>query len=436
MDILVIVVQFVLGLTFIVGVHEFGHLLMAKLFKMKVDKYMIGFPPRVWGFKFGGTEYGLGSIPLGGFVKIAGMIDESFDSRQMENEPQPWEYRSKPAWQRLIVIMGGIIFNVLSAIAIFILLVYFVPKVYYSFEEINKHGIYASDLGQEFGFQSGDKILTINGKNVETMADFRKSEILLADKVDVTVLRAGAEHSFSFPKGFLARLTDDDSELISPLLPFEIGDIAPNSPASDVGLQAGDKIIALEGQKVAYFRQLRPLLQGCKGETITLTVKRNDQIITLKPTVNIEGRLGFRPKILLQASEQHYSLAEAIPLGSYRAFEVVFMQIKGFQKIISGDIPIQKSLGGPIAIARLFGSTWDVVNFWRWVAILSMVIAFMNTLPIPVLDGGHAVFLIFEMIIGKKPSDKFMLRAQKIGVTLLILLMIFAFGNDIYNLFI
>ena len=435
MDILVIVVQFVLGLTFIVGVHEFGHLLLAKLFKMRVDKYMIGFPPQVWGFKFGGTEYGLGCIPLGGFVKIAGMIDESFDTKQMQSEPQPWEYRSKPAWQRLIVIMGGIIFNVLSAIAIFILLTYFVPKIYYSFDEINKHGIYASALGEEFGFKSGDKIVSINGQAIKTMEDVKNLRVFLADEVNVTVLREGKEHSFSFPDGFLAKLTED-GELISPLLPFEIGDVAPNSPASEVGLQAGDKILAVDGQQVAYFRQLRPLLQSCKGEMINLNIQRNGEIITFTPTVNIEGHLGFRPKVLLQASEQHYGLAESIPLGAYRAFDVVFMQIKGFQKIISGDIPIQKSLGGPIAIARLFGSTWDVVNFWRWVAILSMVIAFMNTLPIPVLDGGHAVFLVFEMIIGKKPSDKFMLRAQKIGVTLLILLMIFAFGNDIYNLFV
>ena len=435
MELLVIIVQFILGLTFIVGIHEFGHLLMAKLFKMGVERYMIGFPPKIYGFKFRGTEYAIGMLPLGGFVKISGMIDESFDSKQLQSEPQPWEYRAKPAWQRLIVIMGGIIFNILSAIAIFILLTYFVPKIYYSFNEINKHGIYASALGKEFGFRSGDKILKINGKTIKTMEDIKNLDIFLADDVKVTVIREGKEHSFTFPDGFLDKLTDDE-HLISPLLPFEVEQVISDSPAEEAGLQAGDKILKIEGQTIEYFGQLSPLLQNYKGQMIEMVIERKTQNLILHPTVNIDGQLGFRPKILLKSNEQHYSFAESIPMGTYRAFEIIIIQIKGFQKIINGDISLQKSLGGPIAIARLFGSTWDIANFWRLVGILSMVIAFMNVLPIPALDGGHAIFIIFEMIAGRKPSDKFVLRAQKIGVTLLIILMVFVFGNDIYNLFI
>ncbi len=429
-------IQFIIGLMIIVGIHEFGHLLMAKLFKMRVDRYMIGFPPKVFTFTYKGTEYGLGMIPLGGFVSIAGMIDESFDTKHTSTEPKPWEYRSKPAWQRFVVILGGIIFNVITGIAIYILLTYYVPKVYYSIEEINKHGIEVSKLAEDVGFKRGDKIIKINNKPVIESEDIINFDVLIQKNATYTILRHGVEKVIILPDNFLSLYNEAKKEpFISYLMPFEVQEAMENSSAEEVGLKEKDKIISINGQEVVYYQDLSPVLEKYKGEQINMTILRGQDTLKLEPTVNIEGKLGVYVNMLLAYKTKHYDFSTSIPLGIKKAFVVVFQQVKGFSKIFKGEISARNSVMSPIGIAQLFGNSWNADRFWSLIAFLSMILAFMNLLPIPGLDGGHAIFLVFEMITGKKPSTKVIINAQKVGFTLLIMLIIFAFSNDIYKLF-
>ncbi len=436
MEGLIMTAQLLLGLSILVGLHEAGHLLTAKMFGMRVEKFFIGFPPKITGFKYGETEYALGAVPLGGFVKISGMIDESLDTNQMKSEPQPWEFRAKPAWQRLIVMLGGIIVNVITGIFIFILMVYFLGETYFPLREVNKHGIYVSKLGEEIGLQTGDKIIAMNGQTLERFEDLRNPKFLLEDQSYYTVLRDGQEIKIAIPSNFLDKLSDKENagSFIEPLYPFSVGELQDGMPAQKAGLQTGDKIVAISGQAVQYFQELRNILQENKNKDIEVKIERNGsfQILTMKVTE--EGTIGFRPEMNLATAKMQYSFLASIPRGTVSAFEVVGTQIKAFGKIFRGEVSPTKSLSGPIGIAKFFGGTWDWIRFWTITGMLSMVLAFMNLLPIPALDGGHVVFLTYEIISGHAPSEKFLENAQKVGMVILLVLMAFAFGNDIYKL--
>jgi regulator of sigma E protease len=436
MEGLIMTAQLLLGLSILVGLHEAGHLLTAKMFGMRVEKFFIGFPPKITGFKYGETEYALGAVPLGGFVKISGMIDESLDTNQMKSEPQPWEFRAKPAWQRLIVMLGGIIVNVLTGIFIFILMVYFLGETYFPLKEVNKHGIYVSKLGEEIGLQTGDKIIAMNGQTVERFEDLRNPKFLLEDQSYYTVLRNNQEIKIAIPSNFLDKLSDKENagSFIEPLYPFTVGELQDGMPAQKAGLQAGDKIVAISGQAVEYFQELRNILQENKNKDIEVKIERNGSFQTLTMRVTEEGTIGFRPEMNLATAKMQYSLLASIPRGTVSAFEVVGTQIKAFGKIFRGEVSPTKSLSGPIGIAKVFGGTWDWIRFWTITGMLSMVLAFMNLLPIPALDGGHVVFLTYEIISGHAPSEKFLENAQKVGMVILLVLMAFAFGNDIYKL--
>jgi len=444
MEALVMTAQLLLGLSILVGLHEMGHLLAAKLFGMRVEKFSIGFPPKIFGVRWGETEYSIGAIPLGGFVKISGMIDESLDTNSLSEEPQPWEFRAKPAWQRLIVMMGGIIVNVITGIVIFVIMAYNFGDSYIPKEEVIKHGIVAYDLAQELGLQTGDRILQVNGHDYEKFEDLAGPDVFLADKTYYTVKRDAETFDVSIPGNFIENFSERSSarQFIDIRMPFEVGEVKKDSPADKAGLQTGDKITAVNGQPITYFDELQTILTENAGQQISLQVVRPSnatienpvsETIELTATVDEEGLIGFYITSLIDAAHTDYSFGEAIPIGTQQAFRAVWVNILAFGKIFRGELSASKSLSGPIGIAQIFGGTWDWTRFWGLTALLSMVLAFMNFLPIPALDGGHVMFLLYEMVSGRKPSDQFLEGAQKVGMVLLLSLMVFVIFNDIFK---
>ncbi len=435
--------QLLLGLSILVGLHEMGHLLAAKLFGMRVEKFSIGFPPKIFGVQWGETEYSIGAIPLGGFVKISGMIDESLDTATLNEEPEPWEFRAKPAWQRLIVMMGGIIVNVITGIIIFVIIVFSFGDTYVSKDEVMKYGIVANELGQEIGLKTGDKILKVNGQDYERFNDITSPDTFLKSNSAYTVERDGKIIEVSIPGNFIEKFSDKEAagKFIDFRRPFEVGEVVAGSNAEKAGVKVGDKITLINGQPIAYFDELQSILSENKNDTIDLGVTRAGSAlesnigdpIHLKALVSDEGTLGILTKGTWELSHTNYSFAEAVPLGTARAFNVVWVNIMAFGKIFSGEVSASKSLSGPIGIAQIFGGEWDWLRFWNITGLLSMVLAFMNFLPIPALDGGHVMFLLYEMISGRKPSDKFLEGAQKVGMVLLLSLMTFAIFNDIFK---
>lgn len=424
--------QLILGLSILVGVHEWGHMVAAKSFGMRVEKFSIGFPPKIWGKKFGETEYSIGAIPLGGFVKITGMIDESLDTKTLSEEPEPWEFRAKPAWQRLIVMMGGIIVNVIVGVIIFIGLAFVNGDTYWPKEEVLKHGIVANDLGQQIGFQTGDKVLSVSGKDYERFSDILSPDMLLGSEGYYIVDRNGEEIRIDLANDFMDKLADKKKSVnvIEPRMLFTVGSFSENSNAAKAGLEVGDRFISINDQPIQYFDQLGELLDTLKNQTIAVKVSRNGSEKIMRIPVNANGELGFFAAPDMNLVKREFGFGEAISEGTYNAFSVVWLNIKGFRKMASGDVSVRKSLSGPIKIATFFGGVWDWNNFWRIVGLLSMVLAFMNFLPIPALDGGHVVFLTWEMVTGRKPSDRFLENAQKVGMIILLSLMAFVIIND------
>ncbi|WKN42537.1 RIP metalloprotease RseP [Tunicatimonas pelagia] len=446
MEGLIMAAQLLLGLSILVGLHELGHLLTAKMFGMRVEQYYIGFPPKIFGFRYGETEYNLGAIPLGGFVKITGMIDESLDTKKLSEEPKPWEFRSKPAWQRLIVMMGGIIVNVVTGIIIFIFLTYKYGDTYIPRDEVLENGIVAYDLGQEIGLQTGDKILKVNGEEYVKFSDLTSANVLLADDAYYTVERNGQTLDIPVPTGFLDKFSDKEAarNFIQVRMPFEVGELVEGGNAEKAGLRVGDKVLSVDGKPIAFFHELRDVLAEKKNTTVMIEVYRSDnsaienqvaEPVTLQVDVNENGNIGFYQKPQIALGRTEYTLAESIPQGTSDAFNIIWVNVRAIGKIFKGEVSASKSLSGPIGIAQIFGGEWDWVRFWRITGLLSMVLAFMNFLPIPALDGGHVAFLSYEMISGRKPSDKFLEGAQKVGMVLLLGLMTFAIFNDIFKAF-
>ena len=435
MTYLIMAAQLILGLTLLVGLHELGHMLTAKWFGMRVERFSIGFPPRVFGMKIGDTDYQFGAIPLGGYVKISGMVDESLDTEALQGEPQPWEFRAKPAWQRLIVMLGGIIVNVITGIVIFSMLVWSYGESYLPASEA-RYGVVANDLGRQMGFKDGDKVLAVNGKKLVAFDDIYAPDALLASDGSFSIDRGGQRLELPIPSDILDRLSEnrgDAALFVAPAQPFLVGRVMVGRPAAKAGLLPGDRVTAIDGQPVAFFHQFQQALKAHKGEPIQLTVERAGRPVQLAATVEKEGTLGIQIEPLLHLSTREYGLLEAIPVGTAQAFGVVTANVKAFGKIFRGEASASNSLSGPIGIAREFGGIFDWLKFWRLVGMLSMVLAFMNLLPIPALDGGHAAFLLYEMVLGRKPSESFLENAQKVGMVLLLGLMVFAFGNDIYK---
>lgn len=437
MQILIMIIQFVLGLSIIVGIHELGHMLFAKLFGMRVESYTIGFPPRIFRFKWGETEYGIGALPLGGSVKIAGMIDESLDTKHLKQAPQPWEFRAKPAWQRLLVMLGGIIFNTVSGLLIYICITLMLGDTYLSKEEVNKHGILPNPTGIMLGFQEGDKIVNINGKDFINFAEVISPRTLLKTNGYYTVERNGQEVRINIPSNLLEKLAEKKAsiEFIVPRTPFEVKGIQPHSGAQKAGLRPGDQIMAINGQPTPYFNQLQAVLLANANQQVEIAYLRGGKLQKTIAPINAAGKLGFCSRPLLRYEKRKYNLGQAIVIGSARAIEVVKTNIIALGKIITGKVSASKSLSGPIGIAQIFGTHFDWVHFWSIVGFLSIILAFTNLLPIPALDGGHAIFLSYELITGRKVPDKVLENVQKVGLVILLLLIGYGFFNDLRKLF-
>lgn len=433
--------QLLLSISILVAVHEMGHLLAAKYFGMRVEQFSIGFPPKLISFKKGETEYALSAIPLGGYVKISGMIDESLDTETMNKEPQPWEFRSKPAWQRLIVMLGGIFVNVVVGILIFIGVTYTFGETYFLKDVINDNGGFqVGPVGESIGLKTGDKIVKINGQDFEYLQDIIKPETLLADNAYYTIEREGKLIDINIPPDFIQKF--NKREGVGTFVSFRvapvIAEVSKETLADRMGLQAGDKIVEVNGQPVSYIDEVNAAVKAT-GDSIQLGVLRAGQTITFKESFRDQKSIGFRAdtKMLEETIEKqmNYGFLESIPLGTERAFTTLVVQVKAFGKVISGVLSPRESLSGPIGIMQAYGTVWDWERFWSLTGVLSLVLAFMNLLPIPALDGGHVMFLSYEMIARRKPSDKFLETAQKIGMVFLLTLMVLIFANDIIKLF-
>lgn len=446
MNWMVMLAQLLLSISILVAVHEMGHLLAAKRFGMRVEKFSIGFPPTIWSFKWKGTVYAISAVPLGGFVKISGMIDESLDTKNLGEAPQPWEFRSKPAWQRLIVMLGGITVNLIVGILIFIGITYAFGDTFIKKDYINTHGGYdAGRIGKEIGLQTGDKILRVNGHDYKYLDDLLKPEVLLSDHAYYTVERDGKLIDISLPADLIGRFNrkNGPSDFIFLRIPAQIGDVADSTIASRVGLQPGDTFTEINGQSIQYFDQVVDAvtkLKDSKADSISFTVMRDGHALSFKESFKGQTSIGFHGKLpdslLRDAQEQvRYGFFQSIPLGAERAFSNLAVQVTAFGKVISGTLPVRETLSGPIGIMQAFSSNWDWGRFWSLTGMLSLVLAFMNLLPIPALDGGHVMFLTYEMISGRKPSDRFLENAQKVGMAFLLVLIVFIFYNDISKLF-
>lgn len=432
--------QLLLALTILVGLHEFGHFIFARIFGIRVNKFYIFFDflfplPNVlnfalWKKKKGDTEYGLGWFPLGGYVDIAGMIDETKDASQLASEPQPDEFRSKPAWQRLFVMLGGIIVNVILGILIFWGVKYTWGDEYYAKAEVNKLGIYAHPLAEEIGLKTGDKIIKVNNQDFNYFEDVRAA--LMEANTEFTIERAGQEKTIAIPNDLIDKVASK-VPFIEPMLPFNVGEIAEGTPAEKAGLKKGDKIVKVDSTPVVYFQQFQNILKKSANKKIELTVDRGGQLLTLTPTVSKESTIGFAVERTLAVTTKKYDLGEAFGVGAKYALAIIPNQIKGFGRIFKGHISAGNAVSGPVGLAGYFGGRWIWENFWNLTGLLSMGLAFMNALPIPALDGGHVVVLLYEMITRRKPSEKFMERTQQVGTFILLTLMVLVLFNDTFK---
>ncbi len=441
MDWMISLAQLLLSISILVAVHELGHLFAAKYFGMRVEQFSIGFPPKIISFTKGDTEYAISAIPLGGYVKISGMIDESMDTETMKQEPKPWEFRSKPAWQRLIVMLGGIFVNVVVGIMIFIGVTYSFGDMYFVKDAINNNGGFlVGPVGESIGLKTGDKIIKVNGQDFDYLQDILKPEMLLADNASYTIERDGAIIDLKLPADFIQKFNRKEGvgKFISFRIPAVVDEIAKGTVADRIGLKSGDKIVSINNQPVAYVDEVNEAVRTA-GDSIQITVLRGTQSLTLKEYFAGQTAIGFRaqaePLMTNISKNMEYGFVESIPLGTKRAFTTLVVQVTAFGKVISGVLSPRESLSGPIGIMQAYGPSWDWERFWTLTGVLSLVLAFMNLLPIPALDGGHVMFLGYEIISRRKPSDKFLETAQKIGMVFLLTLMVLIFANDIIKLF-
>jgi len=446
MNIVIMVGQLLLGLSILVILHEAGHFLAARAFGIKVEKFYLFFD--AWNFSlvkfnYKGVEYGIGWLPLGGYVKIAGMIDESMDTEQLAGPPQPWEFRSKPAWQRLIVMLGGIFVNIVLGIFIFWMLTLRYGETFVPNDNV-KYGIVPGKIGTHIGLKAGDKITAVNGKTIKHFEELISSKVLLGN-TQLTVVRNGKEIEVTVPGNILNDVSDYGiSEFVTPRSKFVVDSVRAGSYADKAGIKHGDSIVAVNNVPILFADQLLDQLGKFKNSKVSLLIKRNTDTLRLQNVaVNKSGSLGYgdgKPGVVLRRESlkevtENYSFTTALPVGASRAWGMFSDNAKGLGKVFKGEVKFNKAVSGPVAMAKMFGSNVDWVKFWSLVGLLSMALALMNLLPIPALDGGHALFLIIEMIKGKPLSDKFLERAQLVGFVILISLMVFVFGNDITKLF-
>lgn len=442
MDIVIKLSQFLLSLSLLIILHELGHFIPAKLFKTRVEKFYLFFDVKYSLFKkkIGETEYGIGWLPLGGYVKISGMIDESMDKEQMAQDPQPWEFRTKPAWQRLIIMLGGVTVNFILAFIIYIGMAFAYGDTYIANADLKDGVAIENPVMIKAGFKTGDKIISIDNNPVENFDKDMNMNIIMAK--EVLIERNGQQQTIKMPTDFVDQLSKTEKGLLIDIRrPFAIGQVAEDSPNQN--LKPKDLILSLNGQKIKYFDEAKAVLEANKGKQISAVVLRNLKETPIDLKVNKEGKLGVVAGGLdmksleklgyYKISTKEYGFFESIPVGLQKGKDQLVGYGKQLKMIFNPETKAYKQVGGFAAIFNIFPTSWSWEVFWSITALLSIMLGVMNLLPIPALDGGHVMFLLYEIISGKKPSDKFLENAQMIGFVLLISLLLFANGNDIYK---
>ncbi len=435
--------QLILSLSIIVVLHELGHFIPAKLFKTRVEKFYLFFNPwfSLFKVKKGETEYGIGWLPLGGYVKISGMIDESMDKDQMKKDPEPWEYRSKPAWQRLVIILGGVIVNFILAFAIYALTLFYYGERYLPNSELTQ-GVWVTDsIAYDFGLRTGDKIISINGNTPNRFTDILEE---MPYGGQMTIERDGRQQAITIPADIVEKMIDGDRMImIRPRMPFVIGGVPDSSHNAASGLQVGDRVLSIDGEVYPFYDQYTEVLEAKSNRDVTLEVEREGESFETKVHVSEEGKIGVMVAMLgytdferygvYNLEKKEFGLAESFPAGISKGLDKLSGYWRQLSLIFDFSTGAYKGVGSFGTMGKLFSATWNWQIFWEMTALLSVILGLMNVLPIPALDGGHATFIVWELISGRQPNQKVLEVAQTIGMVLLLLLMTYAIGNDIFR---
>lgn len=429
--------QLILSLSILVIIHEFGHFIFARIFKIRVEKFYLFFNPWFSLFKFkpknSETEYGIGWLPLGGYVKIAGMIDESMDKEQMAQPAQPWEFRSKPAGQRLMVMIAGVLFNFILALLIYSMITFTWGDRYLAFQDA-KAGLHYTEVAQQAGFRDGDIPLEADGQPLETLSG--ETVRAIANAHEVKVLRNGEETTIHIPENFMLQLIDKNEKFASFRIPVVVKEAVAGKSAATAGMQPGDSLTAINGTPIPDFQTLTEVLDKEKGQTADITFFRNGTEITRPVQVDENGKIGIALTPITEIyplTTRYYGFWESFPAGISKGVNTLKGYVSDLKYVFTKEGA--SSLGGFGTIGSIFPSVWDWESFWSMTAFLSIILAFMNILPIPALDGGHVLFLLYEVITRRQPNEKFMEYAQMAGMIFLFALLIFANGNDIIRFF-
>ncbi len=440
MNVLIQILQLILALSILILIHELGHFLFARLFKIRVEKFYLFFNPWFSIFKYkpknSDTEYGLGWLPLGGYCKISGMIDESMDKEAMKEEPKSWEYRSKPAWQRLFVIAGGVLFNFILAIFIYIGILAAWGESYIKNSDVT-HGVYVNELAKEIGFKNGDRIISIDGVAPDNFRNLQY-DMTMAQAKEVKVLRGEDTTIIDVNSDFIPKMLNTP-EMFKFNIPFVVDMIPDTSINASSGLLKGDKIMAINGAATESFFAVTDALKDLSGQKIVVTVARDNEITFVNLNVSKESKIQVSPQNditkFYNLTKKEYSFFESIPAGFNQAVSAVGGYFQQLKLIFTPETEAYKSVGSFITIGKLFTPEWDWFAFWQRTAFLSIMLAVVNILPIPALDGGHIMFTLYEIIARRKPNDKFLEYSQMVGMLILLGIMVLAMGNDIIRLF-
>jgi regulator of sigma E protease len=436
--------QLLLSLSILITLHEMGHFLPARWFGMRVEKFYLFFNPKFSLFKrkFGETEYGIGWLPLGGYVKITGMMDESLDRDALKSAPDERDFRTKPAWQRLIVMLGGVTVNFALGLFLYIMVAWVYGDLILTNDNI-KYGISTSPLAREMGFKDGDKVLSVGEQNLHEFNPSKVTKYMILDKqYEVQVLRDGQKVAFTVEDSSVLKLpaySKKEKSLMDIRIPFVIGKVGLGTGADSARLQAGDSIVAVNGQPTPFFIDFKRAVRPYKDSVISIAYYRAGKLQNSLVKTSENATIGVNPRgygFFLDLERRHYSLSESIPLAFNRSYDLIASQLKAFAQMFSGRLKPTESVGGVISIGKMFPPVWDWEYFWRMTGALSLILGFMNLLPIPALDGGHVLFILYEIIARRPANERFMEWAQLFGILLLLGLILFANGNDIYGLFV
>lgn len=430
--------QLILCLSILVILHEMGHFLPARWFKCRVEKFYLFFDPwfSLFKKKIGDTEYGIGWLPLGGYVKIAGMIDESMDKEQLKQPPQPWEFRSKPAWQRLIIMIGGVTVNLILGFLLFGMILWIWGEKRLPMERM-QHGVMVNSISEKVGLKNGDQLISIDGDSVKDYYSLSR-DIILEEAKTIQVKRDGQTLNLNIPAGTIRSLIKTKIPFVLPRVYPVVDTIYKVARFTENSLKKNDHILSINNVPVTYFDEYIKEKLKHKNQEVTLKVLRSGDTVQVKALTDSVGAIGFNPdpEKLAGSYIQDYSFFPAIPAGVKKGWETLIMNVKNFKLLFtSPEVKASESLGSFISIGGMFAAEWDWERFWTMTALLSIVLAFMNILPIPALDGGHVLFTIYEMISKRRPSEKFMEYAQMTGMVLLLGLMAYALGLDIFRIF-